>query len=86
MNPWPVAYSDFRGERLHIWRSLPEAEATGFREIPGTFLGFTREAALVQCGSGTVLNLLEVQMPGKSRVTGREFANGARLRIGDAIL
>jgi len=86
MNPWPVAYSDFRGERLHIWRSLPEAEAADSRETPGTFLGCTRDAVRVQCGSGTVLHLLEVQMPAKSRVTGREFASGARLRIGEAIL
>jgi hypothetical protein len=28
---------------------------------------------------------LEVQRPAKGRVNGREFANGARLRIGDLI-
>jgi methionyl-tRNA formyltransferase len=85
MNPWPVAYSDFRGERLHIWRSLPETEPSNSSEIPGTFLGLSRDAARVQCGGGTVLSLLEVQMPAKSRVTGREWASGARLRTGEAI-
>ena len=85
MNPWPVAYSDFRGERLHIWRSLPESEASNSAAAPGTFLGLSNEAARVQCGAGSVLDLLEVQMPAKSRVTGREFVSGARLRTGDIL-
>ena len=86
LNPWPVAYSSFRGERLQLWRSLPEAEVSEYRQAAGTFLGLSRDAARVQCGEGTVLRLLEVQLPGKSRVTGREFASGARLRAGDVIL
>jgi len=85
MNPWPVAYSDFRGERLHIWRSLPESPTSNSPATPGTFLGLSQEAARVQCGAGTVLNLLEVQMPAKYRVTGREFASGAHLRVDEPI-
>ena len=83
MNPWPVACCNFRGERLQIWRSLPELQPSGFNGIPGTFLGVAGDGARVQCGGGTVLDLLEVQMPAKARVKGREFANGARLRPGE---
>ncbi len=86
MNPWPGAYSDFRGGWLHIWRSMPGMEPPDFREIPGTFLGLSQDAMQVQCGEGTIITLTEVQMPAKARVTGREFANGARLRIGDRII
>ncbi len=85
MNPWPVAYSDFRGERLHIWRSAPEMAPSDFQGIPGTFLGLSQDAIQVQCGEGTVISLTEVQMPARSRITGREFASGARLRVGDQI-
>ncbi|MBP1599394.1 MAG: methionyl-tRNA formyltransferase, partial [Acidobacteria bacterium] len=85
MNPWPVAYSDFRGERLHIWRSLPESELVNSPSAPGTFLGLSNDATRVQCGAGTVLDLLEVQLPAKSRITGREFVSGARLRAGDTL-
>jgi methionyl-tRNA formyltransferase len=61
-------------------------EPLDIREIPGTFLGLSQDAMQVQCGEGTIITLTEVQMPAKARVTGREFANGARLRIGDRII
>jgi len=83
MNPWPCAYSDFRGGRLHIWQSLPESSSSD--TTPGTILGFAGEGIQVQCGGGTVLSLLEMQMPGKSRISGRQFVNGARLHAGDKI-
>jgi len=85
MNPWPAAYATFRAERLHIWRSLPSDTSAGSHKLPGTFLGLSQSGIFVQCGEGTVLELLEVQMPAKSRVSGREFASGARLRGGDQV-
>jgi methionyl-tRNA formyltransferase len=83
MNPWPGAYADFRGRRLHIWRSLPEPGIAD--AAPGTILGTMGEGVRVQCGAGTVLSLEEMQMPGKSRISGRQFANGARLHAGDRL-
>ena len=85
LNPWPVAYCNFRGERLQIWRSLPETRLLDSADAPGTFLGISQEAVKVQCGGGTILRLLEVQMPARSHVSGREFASGARLRTGELI-
>jgi len=43
----------------------------------------TREGIRVQCGGHTVLEILEVQRPAKGRVSGREFASGARLCAGE---
>ena len=85
MNPWPVAHTVFQGEHLQIWRSLPEEHQSDSNASPGTFLGYSGDAIRVQCGEGTVLNLLEVQLPAKTKVTGREFASGARLRPGQFI-
>jgi methionyl-tRNA formyltransferase len=85
MNPWPVSYADFHGEHLRIWRSVPPPRATSADEAPGTFLGHSRDGIYVQCGQGTVLEILEVQLPAKGRVTGREFTNGARLTPGEVI-
>ncbi len=85
LNPWPVAYTAFRGERLHVWRSMPVKRMSDFPAVPRTFLGVTQEGINVQCGEGTILELLEVQRPGKSRVSGREFASGARLHVGELI-
>jgi methionyl-tRNA formyltransferase len=85
MNPWPVARTLFQGEHLRIWRSLPEEHQSDSNAPPGTFLGYFGDAIRVQCGGGTVLNLLEIQLPAKVKVTGREFASGARLRQGQML-
>jgi methionyl-tRNA formyltransferase len=85
MNPWPIANSDFRGEHLRIWRSLPADPSKDAPKIPGTFLGLAENGIHVQCGEGTILKLLELQMPAKGRISGREFANGARLHAGESI-
>jgi len=85
MNPWPIAYSMFREEKIQIFRSLPEGRADE-PAVPGTLLGLTKTGIRVQCGGGTVIELLELQRPAKARVTGREFASGSRLRPGEIIL
>ncbi len=85
LNPWPVAQTDFRGERVRIWRSLPASRPGDASKPCGTFLEPSKDGIYVQCGEGTVLEILEVQLPGKSRISGRAFANGARLNSGDLI-
>lgn len=84
MNPWPGAQSIYRGDRLLVWRSLPE-DRKNCPKKPGAFLGVSDSGIAIQCGERTVLNLLELQAPGKKRVTGREFANGMRLRSGEPL-
>jgi methionyl-tRNA formyltransferase len=74
--PWPGAYSHFRGQRLHVWRARVCGEQTSLapgQVLPGA--GFR-----VACGSGSVLQLVEVQMEGRKRMSAEAFANGQRLR------
>jgi methionyl-tRNA formyltransferase len=85
MNPWPGAYTSFRGEKLYLWRSMPESPAVRSGKAPGAFLDPSKEGIRVQCGAGTVLELLQVQRAAKKRVSGREFASGARLKAGELI-
>lgn len=85
MNPWPGAYAGFRGQRIHLWRTLPAIESIAKPSLPGTLLGATRDGIRVQCGEGTALDVLEIQRPGKPAVSGREFANGARLGAGEML-
>jgi methionyl-tRNA formyltransferase len=74
--PWPGAYTSFRGHLLHIWRARVAEDRTAL--TPGRILagpGFR-----VACGSGSVLELLEVQLEGRKRMGAGAFANGQRLR------
>src|SRR5262245_969884 len=86
LNPWPLARSEFRGESLHIVRALPySGDASPVQTVPGAILGVTRGGIRVQCGSSTVLELLEVQLAGRKRISGRDFASGTRLRPGELL-
>jgi methionyl-tRNA formyltransferase len=85
MNPWPIAYTVFRNERLQILQSLPESSPVSSNAAPGTFLGFSDKGVRVQCGESTILELLKVKAPAKKRISGREFAAGVRLHAGERI-
>jgi len=86
-NPWPVAFTTFRGETVKIWRSLvrelnptlgPVAVA-----VPGAIHEITAEGFWVQCGDSAPLLVTELQMPGRNRVNGRDFANGLKIHVGE---
>lgn len=73
--PWPGAFTAFRGQLLHIWKARPRVADSG---PPGRLL--TRgKLAMVACGAGTSLELQEVQLEGRKRVPAQAFANGYRL-------
>jgi methionyl-tRNA formyltransferase len=75
LQPWPGAFTTFRGQSLHIWKSrVADLAATS---VPGTARRIAN-TLLVACGSGT-LELLEVQMEGRKRLPAADFANGQRL-------
>ncbi len=74
MQPWPGAYSSFRGGALHVWRARPTEGAAG--HPPGALVRI--KPLLVACGVGA-LELIEVQMEGRKRIPAADFANGQRL-------
>jgi methionyl-tRNA formyltransferase len=84
MNPWPGAHTDFRGQRIQIWRSRVE-DQLDLQNTPGVLLGLSDSGIRVQCGEGSAIDLLQVQAPAKTRITGREFANGVHLRAGEQL-
>ncbi len=81
-NPWPLAYTEFRGSKLQVIRSHPAPDMEVVGQPPGTFLGVCGDALRISCGGGTALDLLRVQLAGRSAVSGREFVSGAHLRPG----
>lgn len=71
LNAWPVAQTTFNGLTLRIWRSqIVDTEST---LEPGMI--YAAEQNLdVGTGQG-LLRLLEVQLPGGKRISGRDFLN-----------
>ena len=79
--PWPGAHTRFRGQLLHVWRARVAGDRTSL--APGQVLIGPRFR--VACGDGGVLELLEVQMEGRKRMSGEAFANGQRLSEKDIL-
>ena len=81
--PWPGVYTRFRGQHL----ALLGAKPVGGRSLaPGT-IHVDKRSLFVGCGGDTVLELLELQIAGKKRMTAEAFLNGYRPlgneRLGD---
>ena len=79
LDPWPGAFTAFRGHVCHIWgrpESGPDGAAPGNLATHGGKL-------LVSCGEGTSLLVEFIQVEGKKRISAREWANGARIKSGD---
>jgi methionyl-tRNA formyltransferase len=79
--PWPGAYTSFRGQQLHIWRSRVAGAPEAASKQPGAI---SLKPLRVACGSGS-LELLEVQLEGRRRVSAADFANGSRLTGNDIL-
>ncbi len=75
--PWPGAYSFFRGQMFHIWKSRVAEDAAGAE--PAKFIPH-KKRLLIACGEATALEAIEVQMEGRKRMPAEAFLNGQHLR------
>lgn len=82
MNPKPGAVTTFRGSPVKLWRTLPPEVSTEERGKPGEILRRVEDGLEVACGRGSVI-VTELQLPGRRRITGAEFANGCRPKAGE---
>jgi methionyl-tRNA formyltransferase len=80
MQPWPGAYTAFRGQTLHVWRS--RVAETGRSGETGSLAAL--KPVVVACGSG-FLELVDVQLEGRRRMSAADFANGQRLCATDIL-
>ncbi len=81
LQPWPGAFTTFRGAMCRIWgKPLKPAAAGG---TPGIILPTQEDGLLVICGASTVLHVEQVQIEGRNRISDREFMNGARIEPGE---
>jgi methionyl-tRNA formyltransferase len=68
--PWPGTFTGFRGQRFHIWKARPaEGGEVGVLRVRG-------KQAIAGCGHGTAIELVEVQLEGRKRMSAQAFLNG----------
>jgi methionyl-tRNA formyltransferase len=80
--PWPGAYTRFRGKNLKIVAAKP---AQAPQQIVQAELHVGGDALLAGCGNGTVLQLFEVQPEGKKAMSARDFLSGYRPAQGERL-
>ena len=86
--PWPGAFTIFKGKALQVHHAQPLQHAVMLTSaqiaVEGTrlFVGCGKNEAKAK-DTNAVLELLEVQLEGKRRMTTREFINGYRPKSGD---
>lgn len=88
--PWPAAYTTFRGARLIIWQAREHtansaAVALNQEATPATIVAMDKSGFVVACANRTLLHLEAVQLEGKRRMAAKDFLNGSRLSVGDAL-
>ncbi len=78
--PWPGAFTIFRGKTLQVWdaTTVESAVREGEMVVHDGFM-------TVGCGGQTALALLEVQLEGKKRMEGRDFIHGYRPQPGEKL-
>ncbi len=81
LQPWPGAFTSFRGKSCQIWGKPLKPVAAG--GMPGIMLPTQEDGLLVICGGASVLRIEQVQLEGRKRVTAQEFMNGARIVPGE---
>jgi len=80
--PWPGAYTSFRGKQLLVCDARVVESAV--LQSPGSLL-VEDNRLLAGCAGDTVVELLEVQPEGKKRMAARDFINGYRPQPGEKL-
>jgi methionyl-tRNA formyltransferase len=78
--PWPGAYTKFRGKNLQILRAQMAPETVSQSELL-----VSGHRLFAGCGRNTSLELLELQLEGKKRTTARDFIHGYGPRAGEKL-
>jgi len=75
--PWPGAFTKFRGKMLHIHAAIPAPEAA---VVVPAHVAVERGRLLLGFAHGTALEVRELQLEGKKRMSAQDFVNGYRPR------
>lgn len=73
-NSWPIAYTTIMGKRFKIYKSKISNLRSNY---PGKVVSV--DPFVIGCGGNTSLELLEVQIEGKKRMSAADFARGYRM-------
>jgi methionyl-tRNA formyltransferase len=80
--PWPGAFTRFRGKTLQLHAALPAPEVA---QVAPAHFAIEHERLLLGFAHGTTLEVLELQLEGKKRMSARDFINGYQPRSDEVL-
>ena len=80
MDPWPSAYTLLSGKTLKLWK-VRAVEGGG---KAGSVIEIGKESFTIACGEGAI-EVIEVQLEGKKRMSAGDFLKGSTLNIGQEL-
>lgn len=78
LDSWPGAYATLEGQVYKIWRTRVVGEVA--KAAVGEIVKMTEDGFIVGTGQG-LLEVLELQAPGKKRMTAKAYIHGHPLRL-----
>ena len=79
--PFPTAFTSYQGKKLTLWKV---GALDSFPGAPGEIVEAKGDNLVVSCGSET-LNIYELQIEGKRRMSVRDFLNGTKVQVGEVL-
>jgi len=80
VNPWPGAYTTYKGKTLKIW----SADVSDGKGVPGTVSFVSKDEIGVYTADGVIV-FKEVQLEGKKRMPVKDFLLGNAVSVGETL-
>jgi len=80
--PWPGAFTTFRGKTLHLHAAVPAPEVA---VVAPAHFAMENGRLLLGFAHSTALEVKELQLEGKQQMSARDFVNGYRPRNEEAL-
>ncbi len=81
--PFPTSYTKFQDKKLTVWKAEESPIANRQSPIAGEIIEAKGDKLFISCGNQTVLQIDELQIEGKRRMTTRDFLNGVKINVGE---
>ena len=82
MQPWPVAFTTYKGENMKIFTSFVTKDSSDAKE--GTILAVNNDGIKVKCKEAAII-ISEVQMPNKKRMKVADYIRGNKIEVGERL-
>ena len=83
--PFPTSFTKYDGKKLTIWKARAIEIEDARAENIGEIIEAKGDKLLIACGNQTVLQVEELQIEGKRRMTTRDFLNGVKINVGEVL-